>query len=652
MEFLELKNIQKSYYLGKSEFPVLKGINLNFELGDFVSILGESGGGKSTLMNIIGGLDRNFTGQVLINGQKLDHKQNKHLDEYRRKTVGYIYQNYNLIPHLTVLDNVALGLEMTKLDNKAKKRRALELLNQVGLKDHVKKYPKQLSGGQKQRVAIARALATDPKIIIADEPTGALDSKNTEEVLQLLTKIAQAGRLVITVTHSEHVAKAGTRIVRLADGKITNDQRIKPAYPVKKLEMLQSKPLGIWSSVKAAYKHFKYHFKRNFLIMLGTAIGLFSVILFNGLGVGVKAYVTDQVNSLVNPREIIVNPYAKASNETQKQQQMMQTMLSGNNQISFNQADVTRISRLKHVEKVEKNYIISSVNLKYQKKQSLVQRMSAISDLISTGSVKVGRMPKNGEVILDKNTAKELAKKAKYLLGKKVKLTYFDQASQRKLTLNLKVVGLTDGGNTPVNIIGGTTLQKELKKQKIKLKINSLGVKVTSMKLAKKVASQIEKIKVNNKKRYNASAVSGMLSTIEVYINLVTKVLAGIAAISLLVSALMIIVTMSMSVADRTKEIGILRALGESKRDIRRLFTSEALIIGLASATLASLMAFSAQIAFNSLLSKITKFAFIQISLTNIISCFVISVIIALIAAILPARHAANLNPIEALAGE
>lgn len=244
MAFLELRNIRKSYFLGKEEFPVLKGINLDFELGEFVSILGESGGGKSTLMNIIGGLDRNFEGSVTIKGQLLDHKKEKMLDAYRRGTIGYIYQAYNLVSHLTVLENVLVALDMTTLNHSERLARANELLDQVGLSDQVKKHPNQLSGGQKQRVAIARALAADPQVIIADEPTGALDSVNTKEVLELLNQIARSGKLVIAVTHSQEVADYGTRIVHLADGQIEGDERIKPAFDQQEQET--SIPLNRW----------------------------------------------------------------------------------------------------------------------------------------------------------------------------------------------------------------------------------------------------------------------------------------------------------------------------------------------------------------------------------------------------------------------
>ena len=183
MAVLELKNIRKSYFLGKEEFPVLKGINLEFERGDFVSLLGESGGGKSTLMNIIGGLDRKYEGDVIVDGLAQKIKKEKDMDAYRRDTIGFIFQSFNLVSYLSVLDNILISLKMTSLSDKERHERAIELTKQVGLYEHRKKNPSQLSGGQKQRVAIARALASDPEIILADEPTGALDSQNTKEVL-------------------------------------------------------------------------------------------------------------------------------------------------------------------------------------------------------------------------------------------------------------------------------------------------------------------------------------------------------------------------------------------------------------------------------------------------------------------------------------
>lgn len=655
MAFLELKNIYKSYFLGKEEFPVLKGINLDFELGDFVSILGESGGGKSTLMNIIGGLDWAFKGEVVLAGQRLNHSKETSLNKYRRETVGYIYQSYNLIPHLNVLDNVSLALDMTTLSVNERKQRAFDLLKQVGLEDHVKKYPKQLSGGQKQRVAIARALANDPQVIIADEPTGALDSQNTEEVLTLLNQIAAEGRLVIAVTHSQHVADSGTRIVRLADGKIISDERLKPAYKAKVQRKLHSKKLPLLTSVRNAFKHFKYHFKRNLLIIIGTAVGLFSVITFNGLGTGVKGYVNQQVNSLVNPKQVLVTPYVKSNN---KQQDTYVNLATRDKKISaFSKKDINTLKRVKDVTKVEKIYTLSNVAISFNKKDTNISTVTNWTSILNTSSIKKGRMPKIGEIVIDKkDVAKSLTNQPNSLIGKKITLTYtgLNKLGQKAVaTVKVKVVGLTESsGTSQINAVGGSTIVDALKAVNMSTNVAALGVSAKSMNAAKSVAKRINEAKVNRKLRFTATAVSSILDRIETYISLITNVLAGIAGISLLVSALMIIVTMYMSVSDRTKEIGILRALGESKGDIRRLFTSESILLGIFSATFATIIALIVQTLANSALSKIAHYSFIQISAGNIISAFVISIIISLLAAILPARHAASLNPIDALAGE
>ncbi|KLK95928.1 bacteriocin export ABC transporter [Lactococcus lactis subsp. lactis] len=263
MAVLELKNIRKSYFLGKEEFPVLKGINLEFERGDFVSLLGESGGGKSTLMNIIGGLDRKYEGDVIVDGLAQKTKKEKDMDAYRRDTIGFIFQSFNLVSYLSVLDNILISLKMTSLSDKERHERAIELTKQVGLYEHRKKNPSQLSGGQKQRVAIARALASDPEIILADEPTGALDSQNTKEVLALLRQIAQSGKTVIVVTHSQEVADYGTRIIRLADGQITGDERLKEPYPVESHQRMNSKALSYRDTFRTAF---------NTLLTLGKLI--------------------------------------------------------------------------------------------------------------------------------------------------------------------------------------------------------------------------------------------------------------------------------------------------------------------------------------------------------------------------------------------
>jgi len=659
MAFLELKNIHKSYYLGKEEFPVLKGINLKFDLGDFVSILGESGGGKSTLMNIIGGLDREFTGDVLVDGHKLDHKKEKSLDSYRRETIGYIYQAYNLISHLTVLDIVLISLDMTELSKKEREQHAKSLLEKVGLKDQINKYPNQLSGGQKQRVAIARALASDPKVIIADEPTGALDAQNTQEVLDILNNIASEGRLVITVTHSQAVADAGTRIVHLADGKIDSDERIMSAYQFKPTTMIQSRTLPRISSIKTATKHFKYNFWRNSLIILGTSIGLFAVILFSGLGNGISGYITSQITKIANPQSVSVTRYVKSTDDSNGQ--VPPAAMAGGNSTSpeFTDKQINQISQLKHIDKTENSYTAANVSVKYGNTQANIQSLPNWTSASTNSSISIGHAPKEGEIIIDEATvAKKLSKNNwKDLIGKTVTVSYSALDKNNKMvdvTMNVKIAGIgkNSSGATAVSGINTETLMKALEKSGVSTQPRTLNLKIDHLDNVKDVTKKINRIKDNKTRLYTSSSIASMIDQVQTYVNLASILLAAIAGISLIVSALMIIVTMFMSVSARTKEIGILRALGESKQDIQWLFISESVIMGLLSAAFATVIAFVGAAIANTLLKNVADYSFIQISITNVVIAFALALIISLLASLLPARRAAKLNPIDALSAD
>lgn len=661
MAFLELHDIHKSYYLGKEEFPVLKGIDLDFELGEFVSILGESGGGKSTLMNIIGGLDRNFDGSVTIQGQTLDHTKEKQMDNYRRGTIGYIYQSYNLISHLSVLDNVLVSLDMTDLNSSQRKQRAVELLNKVGLSDQIKKHPNQLSGGQKQRVAIARALASDPKIIIADEPTGALDSKNTAEVLSLLTEIAQEGKLVIAVTHSQDVANHGTRIVHLADGQIDGDDRLKDAYPLgEDKHLMHPKVLSSTASYRNAFKHFSFNFWRNSLIMLGTAIGLFAVLLFSGLGNGINAFIQNQINSMVNPNSVTVmkNPTGKKLSTSQFESEMG-NFQSDPTKMMIDSSLMTKLDNIKHVDKVEPGYQMSNYSLNYGKQSKTGTGFQTWTKAYTSNTIKSGHAPKNNQIVLDKTQAVAFMgqKNYKKILGKTVTLNLTwvnDQKQPVQVKAKLKVVGIANGGQA--GAITGTnysTMHKLLKDAKASTKPNFVSVNASSMNDVKTVANEVKNIKGSNGKyAFGAITVGDILDTVNQYVKIVSIVLSSIAGISLIVSALMIIVTMYMSVSERTKEIGILRALGERRKDIRRLFTAESLIIGVFSAVLALVLAYLGSIGLNHVLYGIVKFNMVQLTLGNVITTFVIAIVISFIAALMPARRASRLNPIDALSAD
>jgi putative ABC transport system ATP-binding protein len=229
---IRIENLHKSYPIGKDKLHVLKGINLHIKEGEFVAIMGSSGSGKSTLLNIVGLLDSHDEGDYFLNGLKIENLNEKKAANLRNKFLGFVFQSFNLISYKTALENVALPLYYSGLGRKERTERALLYLEKVGLKDWAHHLPNELSGGQKQRVAIARALVTKPKVVLADEPTGALDSTTTDSVMELLKEINDEGMTVFVITHEEEVAEQTKRIVRLKDGQITSDELTKQSHKV------------------------------------------------------------------------------------------------------------------------------------------------------------------------------------------------------------------------------------------------------------------------------------------------------------------------------------------------------------------------------------------------------------------------------------
>lgn len=637
MSLLELKNIYKSYFLGKEEFPVLKGINLSFDQGDFISILGESGGGKSTLMNIIGGLDRNYSGDVIIKGQPQKNKGEKAMDEYRRQTIGFIFQSFNLVNYLSVLDNVLTSLKMTKLSHKEQLDQAEKLLKQVGLYEHRKKKPAQLSGGQKQRVAIARALASNPEIIIADEPTGALDSQNTKEVLKILQDIARSGKTVIVVTHSQEVAEAGTRIVSLTDGQITADERIRDPFSTgNDLEELSSRPLTRGASWKMAWAHFKNAWKQNLIITIGMAIGLFSVMFFLGLGNGARGYMNSFIDEIANPKAFQVT--------LKNTDALTSTGMTGK--------DKDRIGNIKHVTKTEYGYYAPTFTISYKDKIVQNSILQTTNDTIVKKNISNKAMPKGDQIVVSKDYAKKnISKDVKKAVGKKVTIgltALGDDGKPITITKEYTISGTTE----QMNLVSMDSLQKAATKQGAKLKPNFITASVDNLNNTKQAQNDARALKKNGKVLYSITGVGATLNSIVQITYIVGVVLALVAGISLLVSILMIVATTYMSVTERTKEIGVLRAMGARRKDIRRLFVNESLLLGVSANILAIITALAIQLLVNKLVYSTIKFDIIQVSLATTISTVIIGLLIALIASLAPSGKAAKLNPIDALASE
>lgn len=293
---LQLKNIVKSYTVGELTQVALKGISLNFRENEFVSILGQSGSGKTTMLNIIGGLDRYDSGDLVINGVSTKKYRDADWDAYRNTSIGFVFQSYNLIPHQNVLSNVEMALTLSGVSRKERRKRAVEVLNKVGLQDHIHKKPNQLSGGQMQRVAIARALINNPDILLADEPTGALDTETSIQIMNLLKQIAEE-KLVIMVTHNPELAEVySTRIVNLKDGQITSDTNpfdIPEGSVAEKLTKNQKRvSMSFWTSLGLSFANLRTKIGRTILTSFAGSIGIIGIALILALSTGMNQYIT------------------------------------------------------------------------------------------------------------------------------------------------------------------------------------------------------------------------------------------------------------------------------------------------------------------------------------------------------------------------
>lgn len=309
---LKLQNIVKKYKTGDTYVDALKGISLEFRENEFVAILGQSGCGKTTLLNIIGGLDRYTSGDLFINGKSTKLYKDRDWDNYRNHTIGFIFQSYNLIPHQSVLSNVELALTLSGISKSERRKRALEVLDKVGLSDQINKKPNQMSGGQMQRVAIARALINNPDILLADEPTGALDSETSTQIMGLLKEIAQ-DKLVIMVTHNPEIAEEySTRIIKLFDGKVTDDsmpytsEENKPSENTEKNKNQKKPSMSFFTALSLSLNNLLTKKTRTLLTSFAGSIGIIGIALILSLSSGVNAYITKVEEETLSSYPIVI----------------------------------------------------------------------------------------------------------------------------------------------------------------------------------------------------------------------------------------------------------------------------------------------------------------------------------------------------------
>ncbi len=667
MKVLELKNINKYYDGGrKNGFHALKDINISFEKGEFIAIIGESGSGKSTLMNLIGGLDSDYNGEIIVEGKSISTYNQKQLDIYRKSKVGFIFQSFNLIPHLSVLDNVTIPMIINGISKSKRKKTGREILKKVGLEKYINKKPDRLSGGQKQRVAIARALVNDPDIIIADEPTGSLDSKNTIQVLNLINDIVKEGKLVIMVTHSEKVASCAHRVVEIKDGMIVQDFRngksqesaVDTVNESKSLDKKiiditvhrknKNKKLSIFSAVKLALINMKEKLLRNILISFGASIGIMGVILMLGFGNGIKTYFNSTMDNYVNPMVIEVN--MPEEDDVYEQNESIMDIPKINSGTPFEEEDFERLRTMENVVSVEKGYSVISMganSISTDTAGSSIMRLATVSSGMLQSNLSEGTLPKEGEILINKTVADRLGEN---IIGQKVKLSLL--IGETKVKNEFTVSGIYQAAYGDFNsmikcaFINYSDLEKIYSENNKNLKPNTAYITASDESYTDIVKAEAEEM------GYTGSSQEQMTSLFNEMINITTYVLSGIAAISLVVSSIMILVVLYMSVVERIKEIGILKAVGARKIDIRRIFVSEAFLIGVFSGCAGVGLSSIIMTIVNKVTLRIFSVNLVLINKNHIIAGIFISIIMSITAGLFPAAKASSLDPVDSLRRE
>ena len=665
MVLLELKNINKSYKVNeKQTFQALKDINVSFEKGELVSIIGESGSGKSTMMNLIGGLDSKFEGELLVEGKNIGSFSEKQLDAYRKDKIGFVFQNCNLIPHLSILENVTIALTLSNVGKEERTLRAKQALAEVGLEKHINKKPNQLSGGQRQRVAIARALINEPEIILADEPTGALDSETTEQVLNIIKEIANKGKLVIMVTHSEKVAAYSSRVIQILDGKIIKDQKNTAEMKAVNEEVTKKisketsegqKPakdkqnLSFVSAIKLAANNMKQKLKRNILVALGVSIGIMSVVTMLALGNGIKAYFSNMIESFMNP---LVVEVSMPQGEVDANDPMASMQAVIGSKPTFKEENLKELAALDGVVRVEEGFqyiaIAGTNSISFGDKKSELMGIVSATSVLTESNIAEGKLPEEGEILVNKSAFEDLGED---VIGKTVELNAVIEG--HTVTGNFVVSGVYTAGenNTMADVNNSMYIHYEdmahlLEEQGTTLEPN-MAYLVTEDEL---VASKLKETIVDM--GYGGSTQEVMGDQMMTMLDILTLVLAGIAAISLVVSSIMILVVLYISVVERTKEIGLLRAIGARSKDVKRIFVSEAFLIGICSGTLGVIISYVISIFVNKVSLETFDVELMNITIPYVVVGVVISTVVSMIAGLFPANKAAKLDPVDSLRTE
>ncbi|SDT16870.1 macrolide transport system ATP-binding/permease protein [Pseudomonas asplenii] len=646
---LELKGITRRFVAGEKDFIALNDINLTINAGELVAITGASGSGKSTLMNVLGCLDHANAGSYKVDGRETSSLTDDELAELRRDHFGFIFQRYHLLPHLAASQNVEMPAIYAGTGENKRSSRALELLERLGLSGHLGHRPSQLSGGQQQRVSIARALMNGGEIILADEPTGALDSVSGKEVMKILLELNAAGHTVILVTHDDKVAAHAERIIEMRDGEILSD-RPNPNRPViseKAAQRLPAKPKQ-GNRLMAGFALFQEafvmawialisHRMRTLLTMLGIIIGITSVVSIVAIGEGAKEYVLKDIQA-IGSNTIEIFPGTDFGDNK-----------AGSIE-TLSLSDVAALGTQYYIDSASPN-IGRSLLVRYRNIDVTASVNGVSPSYFQVRGIKMGSgVPFNNDdsrrqaqvVVIDHNTRNRL-------FGPSV-----DPLGQVILVDNLPctVIGVTEDKKSifntskslniwmPFETASGRVLGQRF--------LDSITVRAKDGQPSKVVEDNITKLmeKRHGTKDFFTYNLDSVMQTVQKTSQSLALLLSLIALISLAVGGIGVMNIMLVSVTERTREIGIRMAVGARQSDIRQQFLVEAVMVCLIGGIIGITLSFGIGYVF-SLLVKEWKMVF---SVNSIVTAFICSTLIGIVFGFVPARNAARLDPIEALA--
>ncbi|MFD1456483.1 ATP-binding cassette domain-containing protein [Levilactobacillus lanxiensis] len=775
---LELKHIKKYYYVGDSVTKALDDVSVAFRSQEFVAILGPSGSGKTTMLNGIGGLDIYDSGDLAIEGKSTKDFSEADWDAYRNNSVGFIFQSYNIISHLSILDNVEMGMTLSGVSNAEKKEKALKALDRVGLSDHINKKPNQLSGGQLQRVAIARAIANEPEILLCDEPTGALDTETSEEIMQLIKELS-AERLVIMVTHNPDLARQyADRIIEFADGKIQHDSNPYDEHTDAQQFELKKTRMTFWTALKLSFNNIRTKKGRTALTAFASSIGIIGIAIVLALSNGFQAQINKtQANTLAQ------FPVTISQTATSTTGQSNDTVKANNKKVVT--AKVSQQDKATHTNKLTKSYLnyvknldtklSKNVTYTYSTGMNLLRQVNgetktvSFSNVDNSGSSSASAMqtamsastgvggsvypsandggtnflkkhyklvsgtyPKSANdviLIVDRdgstniNALKNLGYTVKNnqtfnynkIVGTKMKIVnnndyyqslptgnYLPNKATNSLYNNshnttLKIAGIVkvkakssenvlasgiaysdkltqnvikDNKDSKIvkaqkkasdNVMTGQTVDSTTKKSLI----SYLGGSTTpasiliypnTFKNKDKVLTYLDKYN-KGKSKSDKVIYTDMAGTVSSLtgglMDAITYVLVAFAGISLVTSMIMIAIITYTSVLERTKEIGILKALGARKKDITRVFDAETFILGVGSGALGVVIAWLLTFPINIVLKSITDLSNVaHLNPVHGIVLIIISTVLTMLGGHIPARMAAKKDAATALRSE